>query len=66
MTEELAPSSRHNRTLCLPISKEKYAKIIADSIQSRKWIDDCYQQMPELFLSDFSLAYQYERYLLFT
>ena len=63
MTGELVSSSRHNRTLCLPISKEKYGQIIEDSIQTGEWIDDCYQQMPWLFPSDFSLGYYMEGYL---
>ena len=51
-------SSRGHRTICLPISEEIYQQIVIDCEQFRHTIDDCFQQMPELFPQNFADGYQ--------
>ena len=58
MTKESCISLRKNRTICLSSSKDNYLRIIDNPIKVRRWIDDCYKEMPELFPANFSLGYR--------
>jgi hypothetical protein len=51
-------SSRGQRTICLPITEEAYARIIVDPQQFRRALDEAYRGAPELFPDDFALGYQ--------
>ena len=50
--------SRGRRTICLPIAEEVYARIINDSREFRRTLDDAFRQAPELFPVDFAFGYQ--------
>ena len=59
MAESLATrASRGHRTLCLPIAEETYRRIVADPVEFRRALDDCFRRMPELFPADFAEGYQ--------
>jgi hypothetical protein len=51
-------SSRGRRTICLPIAEDAYARIINDSREFRRTLDDAFRQAPELFPDDFAFGYQ--------
>jgi hypothetical protein len=44
-------------TICLPISKDDYQKVVADPKAFRVWIDRAYADAPELFPDDFDQGY---------
>ena len=44
-------------TICLPISKEDYLKVIGDPQQFRGWLDGAFRDNPELFPSSFTKGY---------
>ena len=50
-------SSRGQRTICLPITEEAYARLIEDPQQFRRALDEAYRGAPELFPNDFALGY---------
>ena len=50
--------SRGHRTICLPIKKEDYLRIIHDPKAFRCTIHDCFRQHPELFPVNFALGYE--------
>ena len=55
MAEETArQSSRLQRTVCLPISEVRYRQIIEHPQEFRRALNDCFQQMPELFPPHFA------------
>src|SRR4051794_34597067 len=59
MAEGLATrSSRGHRTICLPIAEEAYLLAVHDPVTFRRWIDDCFREMPELFLAHFARGYE--------
>jgi len=59
MAAEIATrSSRGHRTICLPISEAAYAQIIDDPALVRQTLEDCFQQMPELFPANFAHGYR--------
>lgn len=51
-------SSRGHRTICLPISEERYPEIVNDPQEFRRTLDECFRQMPELFPKNFAAGYQ--------
>lgn len=51
-------SSRGHRTICLPIAEEAYPQVVNDPVAFRRWIDDCFQQSPELFPTNFARGYE--------
>lgn len=50
--------ARSCSTICLPISTEDYLDLIDDPKRFRDWIDQAYQQHPELFPQSFDLGYR--------
>jgi hypothetical protein len=50
--------SRGIRTICLPICEEEYQQIVQDPRGFRRFLDSCYQRMPELFPEGFSRGYE--------
>src|SRR5215471_11416480 len=51
-------SSRGHRTICLPISEHAYAQIVDDPVEFRPVLDDCFQEVPELFPANFPHGYR--------
>lgn len=51
-------SSRGYRTICVPISEERYLLIINDPQEFRRTLDELFRQMPELFPANFAEGYQ--------
>jgi hypothetical protein len=51
-------SSRLNRTICVPISEERYPQIVNDPQEFRRTLDECFRQMPGLFPENFAEGYQ--------
>jgi hypothetical protein len=51
-------SSRGRRTICVPISEERYLQIINDPQEFRRTLDELFRQMPELFPANFAEGYQ--------
>lgn len=39
----------NSRTICLPITEERYAKIVDQPAEFRRWLEESQEQMPELF-----------------
>ena len=54
----VTPTSRNNRTICLPICENEYGTIIDNASQFRNFLDCSYKKMPELFPQNFSQGYQ--------
>lgn len=50
--------SRGIRTICVPVCEEEYQEIVEDPWRFRRFLDSCYQQMPELFPEGFSQGYE--------
>lgn len=46
------------RTICLPVCEEEYQKIVNDPQEFRRFLDSCYQQMPEAFPEHFAHGYE--------
>jgi hypothetical protein len=46
------------RTICLPIREEEYRQMVDDPAQFRRFVDSCYECMPELFPENFSQGYE--------
>jgi hypothetical protein len=46
-------SPKSIRTICLPITEERYGQIVEDSRAFRAWLLECFQRHPELFPEDF-------------
>lgn len=44
-------------TICLPIGKEEYQRVIDSPAAFRRTLDRCYREMPELFPKDFAVGY---------
>jgi hypothetical protein len=53
-----ARSSPGHRTICVPISEERYSLIVNDPQEFRRTLDECFCQMPELFPKNFADGYQ--------
>ena len=51
-------SSRGQRTICVPISEERYLQIINAPHEFRRTLDELFRQMPELFPANFAEGYQ--------
>jgi len=51
-------SSLGHRTICLPIKKEDYLRVVNDPTAFRRAIDEHFRQTPELFPANFALGYQ--------
>jgi hypothetical protein len=51
-------ASRGQRTICLPITPDTYARIIDDPPAFRRTLDAAYREAPELFPVDFARGYQ--------
>ena len=51
-------ASRGQRTICLPIAEDAYARIINNSQEFRRTLDEVFRQAPELFPNDFAFGYQ--------
>ena len=45
------------RTICLPVAEEDYEQIVQDSKRFRQWLDQAFQQTPELFPEAFAQGY---------
>jgi hypothetical protein len=59
MAEGLATrSSRGHRTISLPIAEEAYLQVVHDPVAFRRWIDDRFQETPELFPANFARGYE--------
>jgi hypothetical protein len=59
MAEAIATrSSRGHRTICLPLAEEAYLPVIHDPVAFRRWIDDGFQESPELFPANFAQGYE--------
>src|SRR4051794_37535382 len=48
---------RGSSTVCLPIDKEQYPRVVASAERFRRWLDECYTKYPELFPADFAKGY---------
>lgn len=57
MAETPAGAGSPCRTICLPITEELYAEIIADPKLFRQWLDRSFQQIPEVFPERFAQGY---------
>lgn len=53
-------ASRGQRTICLPITEEAYARIVDDPSEFRRTLDDAFRHAPELFPIDFANGYQFK------
>jgi hypothetical protein len=51
-------ASRGQRTICLPIAEDVYARIVNDSQEFRRTLDEAFRRAPELFPNDFGSGYQ--------
>jgi hypothetical protein len=51
-------ASRGQRTLCLPITEDAYARIVNDASEFRRTLDEAFRHAPELFPDDFAGGYQ--------
>lgn len=51
------PKSRGSSTICLPIDKDRYEQTIASPETFRRWLDESFAQMPELFPEAFAHGY---------
>src|SRR4051794_24261944 len=51
-------ASRGQRTICLPITEDAYARIIEDPREFRRTLDELFRHAPELFPNDFTLGYR--------
>jgi hypothetical protein len=58
MTDPATRAARGQRTICLPITEDAYARIIDDPRAFRRALDETYRGAPELFPHDFGLGYQ--------
>ena len=52
--------ARHCSTLCLPIGKEDYLRIVESPTRYRAWVDRAFRGFPELFPKDFAQGYTLE------
>ncbi len=50
--------ARRCSTLCLPIGKDDYARLIGDPRRFRAWLDQCFRCWPELFPKAFVAGYR--------
>src|SRR5437764_13767159 len=51
-------ASRGQRTICLPIPEDAYARIVKDASEFRRTLDEGFRHAPELFPNDFACGYQ--------
>jgi hypothetical protein len=51
-------SSRGYRTICLPVSEVAYAEAVHDPVAFRRWLDEGFRTMPELFPLDLAKGYE--------
>ena len=49
--------ARRCSTLCLPIGKDDYLRLIDTPTAFRRWIDQAFRDWPELFPTAFALDY---------
>ena len=42
-------SPRGIRTICLPVTEERYRQIMDDAVAFRAWLEECFRHVPELF-----------------
>lgn len=57
MAEGPNPKPRGFSTICLPISPERYQQIIDSPTLFRQWLDQAFQNTPELFPAAFARGY---------
>src|SRR3954471_24327306 len=57
MAECPRPRPRGCSTICLPISQERYQRIIDSPAEFRRWLDQAYRDHPELFPKAFAQGY---------
>ncbi len=50
--------SRLIRTICLPVSEEEYPQVVDSPTECRRFLDDRYANMPELFPEGFEDGYE--------
>jgi hypothetical protein len=53
-------ASRGQRTICLPITPDDYARIVDDTAEFRRVLDDAFREAPELVPNDFACGYQFK------
>src|SRR5437868_1431071 len=51
-------ASRGQRTICLPIPEDAYARIVDDASEFRRTLDEAFRHAPEVFPNDFACGYQ--------
>jgi hypothetical protein len=57
MAKDPNPKPRGFSTICLPVSKERYAQIIDSPTLFRQWLDQAFRDTPELFPDAFAHGY---------
>src|SRR5450631_362568 len=57
MTVSSEPRPRGCSTICLPFGKEDYERIIDSPAEFRRWIDQAFRDLPELFPQAFAQGY---------
>ncbi len=48
---------RGHATICLPIGEDEYDATVENPKHFRRWLDDCFVEMPELFPEGFARGY---------
>ena len=51
-------STRGIRTICLPVTEEKYGSLVKDPQEFREWLLECFAVCPELFPEGFDDGFQ--------
>ena len=57
MAEESRRLPRGCSTICLPIDKDDYERIVSSAEDFRAWLDGCFRETPELFPEAFASGY---------
>ena len=57
MAESSNQKPRGYSTICLPIDKDRYSKVVDSPLQFRLWLDESFRAMPELFPTAFAQGY---------
>jgi hypothetical protein len=57
MTVSSQKRPRGSSTICLPIDKARYEKVVGSPEQFRDWLDQAYREAPELFPEAFAQGY---------
>src|SRR5437867_5768494 len=57
MATDALPHPRGCSTICLPVAKDYYTRIIHDPVPFRAFLDQAFQAQPELFPAAFAEGY---------